>query len=165
MVFRFCLRMTRDEQDARDATQDTFLKVLRKLDRFDDAYRFETWLFTIARNTCIDQHRRRQRRPESAEQDVASGAPSPLDITAQRRDADRVHEALATLPQMYREIITMYHLDGMLYREICQVTGLPMGTVMNRLFRARHKLKDALEALDAAQARDRRAAWAGRVSA
>jgi DNA-directed RNA polymerase specialized sigma24 family protein len=59
----------------------------------------------------------------------------------------------------------MYHLDGMLYREICQVTGLPMGTVMNRLFRARHKLKDALEALDAAQARDRRAAWAGRVSA
>ena len=159
MVFRFCMRMTRNEQDARDGTQDTFFKVLRKMDRYNDAYRFETWLFSIARNTCIDVHRRRKRRSESQERDVAAQAPSPLDITQKRHDAGRVHAALATLPEIYREIITLYHLEGMLYREISAITGLPLGTVMNRLFRARRKLKDALEALDAAQSRERRSAW------
>jgi len=165
MIFRFCMRMTRDEQDARDATQDTFFKVLRKLDRYNDEYRFETWLFSIARNTCIDVHRRRKRRSESQERDVAAHGPSPLDIAAKRHDADRVHVALATLPDIYREIITLYHLEGMLYREIADLTGLPMGTVMNRLFRARRKLKEALEAMDAAQLRERKAAWNQTVSA
>ncbi len=165
MVFRFCMRMTRDEQDARDATQDTFFKVLRKLDRYNDEYRFETWLFSIARNTCIDVHRRRKRRSESPERDVAAQGPSPLDLAVKRHDADRVHVALATLPDIYREIITLYHLEGMLYREIADLTGLPMGTVMNRLFRARRKLKDALEANDASQARARKAAWNQTVGA
>lgn len=165
MIFRFCMRMTRNEQDARDATQDTFFKVLRKIDRYNDAYRFETWLFSIARNTCIDVHRRRKRRSESQERDVAAQAPSPLDIAQTRCEADRVHAALATLPDIYREIITLYHLEGMLYREIADITGLPMGTVMNRLFRARRKLKDALEALDAEQARTRRATWARQAGA
>lgn len=160
MIYRFCLRMTQNEQDARDAAQDTFFKVLRKIDRYNDSYRFETWLFSIARNTCIDIHRRRKRRPESKERDVAGSGPSPLDIAAKRHDADRVHRALATLPEIYREIITLYHLEGMLYREISDLTGLPMGTVMNRLFRARRKLKEALEALDAEQSRERREAWA-----
>lgn len=160
MIFRFCLRMTQNEQDARDATQDTFFKVLRKLDRYDDSYRFQTWLFSIARNTCIDVHRRRKRRPESQERDVAHHGPSPLDEAAKRHDADRVHRALANIPEIYREIITLYHLEGMLYREIAEITGLPMGTVMNRLFRARRKLREALEAMDAEQSRERREAWA-----
>jgi RNA polymerase sigma-70 factor (ECF subfamily) len=159
MIFRFCLRMTQNEQDARDATQDTFFKVLRKMDRYDPSYRFETWLFSIARNTCIDIHRRRKRRPESKERDVAASAPSPLDIAAKRHNADRVHRALATLPDIYREIITLYHLEGLLYREISELVGLPLGTVMNRLFRARRKLREALEALDAQQTRERREAW------
>ena len=165
MVFRFCMRMIRNEQDARDATQDTFYKVLRKIDRYNDAYRFETWLFSIARNTCIDVHRRRKRRSESQERDVAAHGPSPFDIAQKRHDADRVHAALGTLPEIYREIITLYHLEGMLYREISEITGLPMGTVMNRLFRARRKLKEALEALDAAQSRERRMAWAQEAGA
>jgi RNA polymerase sigma-70 factor (ECF subfamily) len=165
MIFRFCLRMTQNEQDARDATQDTFFKVLRKIDRYDDQYRFETWLFSIARNTCIDVHRRRKRRSESQERDVAAHGPSPLDITAKRHDADRVHRALANLPEIYREIITLYHLEGLLYREIADLIDLPMGTVMNRLFRARRKLKEALEALDAAESRERRESQARVVGA
>lgn len=159
MVYRFCLRMTQNEQDARDATQDTFFKVLRRIDRYDDRWRFQTWLFSVARNTCIDVHRRRKRRPEAPEREVASGGPSPADEAAKKLDADRVHSALATLPDIYREIITLYHLEGMLYREISDLTGIPMGTVMNRLFRARRKLREALEAQDARHIRTRREAW------
>lgn len=159
------MRLTQNEQDARDATQDTFVKVLRKMDTYDERWRFQTWLYSIARNTCIDIHRRRKRRPESPEKDVASGGLSPLDHAERRHDASRVHRALATLPDIYREIIELYHLDGMLYREISDVTGLPMGTVMNRLFRARRKLKQALEAMDAAESRERQEAWLATVGA
>ncbi len=155
--------MTQNEQDARDATQDTFVKVLQRMDQYDERWRFQTWLYSVARNTCIDIHRRRKRRPEAEEQEIAAQGPSPLDEAAKRYDADRVHRALATLPDIYREIITLYHLEGLLYREISDMTGLPLGTVMNRLFRARKKLREALEAQDAEQIRDRREMWSQSV--
>jgi RNA polymerase sigma-70 factor (ECF subfamily) len=159
MIYRFCLRMTQNEQDARDSTQDTFFKVLRRIDRYDERWRFQTWLFSVARNTCIDLHRRRKRRPTAPEREFAASGPSPAEEAERKLDADRVHSALATLPDIYREVITLYHLEGMLYREIAELTGIPMGTVMNRLFRARRKLREALEAQDAQHIRTRREAW------
>ena len=70
--------MLRNEQDARDATQDTLVKVLRKLDRFDDNRTFSTWVMTIARNTCIDLYRKRRRIAWEEPGDVVDLAPSPL---------------------------------------------------------------------------------------
>ena len=141
-VYRFCFRMLRNEQDARDATQDTLMKVMRNLDRFNPKLRFSTWVFGIARNTCIDEYRRRKRLVNlPAERDVVDGGPSPLDEASRAHRAERLHEALEKLPDMYREILVLYHFEHLKYSEIADVLNIPMGTVMNRIFRARRRLR------------------------
>ncbi len=141
-VFRFSLRMLANEEDARDAAQETLVKVLRNLHRYDPNRRFSTWVFGIARNTCIDEHRRRKRRRTTSEVEVTDKGASPLDMTEREQEAQRLHRALAKLSPMYREVILLYHFEHLKYREIADVLDLPLGTVMNRIFRARRKLRD-----------------------
>ena len=148
-LYRFSLRMLGNEADARDATQDTLVKVLRSLDRYDDSRPFKSWVFQIARNTCIDEHRRRKRRAWDEPPDIASDAPSPLLQVEQGQRAQHLTVALATLPPMYREVLVLFHFEHLKYAEIAQTLDLPMGTVMNRIFRARKKLRAAYEAVEA----------------
>ena len=148
-LYRFALRMLGNEADARDATQDTLVKVLRNLDSYDDARPFKSWVFQIARNTCIDEHRRRKRRSWEEPPDIASDAPSPLLQVEQGERAQRLTAALATLPPMYREVLVLFHFEHLKYSEIAETLDLPMGTVMNRIFRARQKLRAAYEAEEA----------------
>ena len=141
-MYRFCYRMLRNEQDARDCTQDTLMKVMRHLDRFKPQLRFSTWVFGIARNTCIDEYRRRKRLVSlPPDRDVKDNSPSPLDETSRSGRAARLHEAMAQLPDMYREILVLYHFEHLKYSEIADVLNIPMGTVMNRIFRARKRLR------------------------
>lgn len=148
VAYGFCLRLMGDEQDARDAAQDTMIKVLRNLGRYDAQWRFGTWVLSIARNTCMDEYRRRRRRPVSEEVEVACEGRSPAELCDEQLRGARVREALATLPDIYREIIILYHYEHLLYREIAELLDLPLGTVMNRLFRARHRLKAKLADLE-----------------
>ncbi len=140
-VYRFCLRMLQNDEDARDATQDTFIKVLRNLHRYDPGRSFKTWVFGIARNTCIDEHRRRKRRAWDEPGEVVDHGPSPLQEVSRARRAERLREALDQLPPMYREVLVLYHFEHLKYVEIAETLDLPMGTVMNRIFRARKKLR------------------------
>lgn len=142
-VYRFALRMLADPQDARDAAQDTMVKVLRNLDRYDERWRFTTWVFGIARNTCIDEHRRRRRQPEALPEQVMDRQAGPHELTSRAERARLIHLALAQLPPLYREVIVLYHFEHLKYEEIAATLDLPMGTVMNRIFRARRKLRDA----------------------
>lgn len=138
--------MLSHEQDGHDAAQDTMVKVLRNLDRYDPGRPFATWVFQIARNTCIDEHRRRRRRPSREAKEIADDRnPSPLQIAASQQRAEILEQALQDLPPMYREVIVLYHFEHKKYTEIAEVLDLPMGTVMNRLFRARKKLRLAYE--------------------
>lgn len=122
------------------------VKVLRNLDRYDPSRPFATWVFQIARNTCIDEHRRRKRRPSRETKEIADDRnPSPLQMAAHHQRAEILERALQDLPPMYREIIVLYHFEHKKYTEIAEVLDLPMGTVMNRLFRARKKLRLAYE--------------------
>ena len=139
--------MLRNEQDARDATQDTLVKVLRKLDRFDDNRTFSTWVMTIARNTCIDLYRKRRRIAWEEPGDVVDLAPSPLQEASEAQRAERIQHALDQIPPMYREILVMYHFEHLKYAEIADVLDIPIGTVMNRIFRARRKLRVAWDEL------------------
>jgi RNA polymerase sigma-70 factor (ECF subfamily) len=148
-VFRFCLHMLANEEDAQDAAQETMIKVLRNLDRYDPTWRFSTWVFGIARNTCIDEHRRRARRRTSSEVEIADTAASPLELTDRERKAMRLRESLRRLPALYREVLVLYHFEQLKYREIAEILGLPLGTVMNRIFRARRRLREVYEAIDA----------------
>ena len=149
IAYGFCVRLMGDEQDARDASQDTMIKVLRNLNRYDAQWRFGTWVLSIARNTCMDEYRRRRRRPVCDEVEVASEDRSPAELCDAQLRGEKVHEAMATLPEIYREIIILYHFEHLLYREIADLLDLPLGTVMNRLFRARHRLKVQLADLEA----------------
>ncbi len=140
-IYRFCYRLLRNEQDARDVSQETLLRVLRNLHRYDPKHRFTTWAFTIARNACIDLQRKRKRIGPWTDREVVDTAPSPLAQTQQRIRAERLERALQELPDMYREILVLYHFEHLKYTEIAAVLDIPLGTVMNRIFRARRKLR------------------------
>lgn len=145
-VFRFSVRMLGNEQDARDVAQETLVKVLRSLEQYDPTRSFPTWVFGIARNTCIDEHRRRRRRAWDEPGDIVDTRPSPLSEVSRAERADRVVGALQQLPPMYREILVLYHFEHLKYVEIAETLEVPLGTVMNRIFRARKKLREIYEA-------------------
>ncbi len=133
--------MLNNDEDARDAAQDTLVKVLRHLDQYDPKRKFSTWVFGIARNTCIDEHRRRKRRSWDEPREVVDASPSPLSNVAKARRAHLLKDALEDLPPMYREVLILYHFEHLKYQEIADILELPIGTVMNRIFRARKKLR------------------------
>ena len=119
------------------------IKVLRNLHRYDRQRSFSTWVFGIARNTCIDEHRRRKRRSydEPNDRDLVDAGPTPLQTLNRRQQADQLHHALDQLPQMYREVLVLYHFEHLKYAEIAETLDIPIGTVTNRIFRARRKLR------------------------
>ena len=154
-VFRVCRAILKDDAYARDATQDTLIRALQRLDTFKGDGRFDSWILQIARNTCYNEFRRRGRRATLVGGDVLDARPDPRppadpgDQMDARRDHERLHAALANLPPAYREVLELYHFQHLKYREIADLLDIPMGTVMNRIFRARRKLRDAWEALPA----------------
>ena len=147
-VYLFCRRLLNHEEDAYDAAHDTLFKVLRNLHRYDPERSFKAWVFGIARNTCIDEHRRRKRRGFNESREIADTAtPSPLQNAARVQRAAILERALQEVPPMYREVLILFHFEHLKYTEIADVLGIPLGTVMNRIFRARKKLRASYEAL------------------
>jgi RNA polymerase sigma-70 factor (ECF subfamily) len=154
-LFRFICRYTRDPEDARDLTQDVFVKVYGALDSFDPRYRFSTWLFRIAGNAAIDHLRRRKTRglplelPVDEDGEVRSvdpreERPDPLEALTRQRLRNAIDDAIERLPDDYRELISLRHYGELPYEEIAELKGMPLGTVKNKLFRARQALRDLL---------------------
>lgn len=155
-IFRFVQRLVRNEQDARDITQEVFLRMIRNLDRYDPAYRFETWLYRIARNLCFDRGRKKQRwkfvfgsrDDEDDREDFIQSLPdegqNALDATLLKESGKHIEAGIEKLKPAYKEILVLYHFEELSYQEIATVLDIPMGTVMNRLFRARQALKQIL---------------------
>jgi RNA polymerase sigma-70 factor (ECF subfamily) len=144
-VFGICLRMLRNREAALDATQDTFLTVFRKADRYQAKAAFSTWLYRVAMNTCYDHLRRQKRQqadalPESHDiADVSSR--DPFDAVEVRPDID---EALASLTPEFRAAIILVDLDGMSLDQASDTLEVPTGTVKSRLFRGRKQLSQIL---------------------
>jgi len=155
-IYRFALRMTRSEEEARDVTQETFLRMMRNLERYDPAYNFNTWLYRIARNLCIDRARHRSRwrmafhapAEEEEEGDPMAVLPdqrnSQLEGLLSREMQERIERCLHQIKPNYREVLVLFHFEELSYQEIAQVLQIPIGTVMNRIFRARQQLREAL---------------------
>lgn len=157
-IFRFARRMTRSEEEAWDITQDTFLRMVSHLDHYDPSYPFQTWLYRIARNLCVDRARRhtrwkfnffrRAQDDDETLEDPMAQLPDPHTsaleglLTSER--AQSVDSALQKLKAPYREVLVLYHFEELSYQDIATVLALPIGTVMNRIFRARQQLKDLL---------------------
>lgn len=144
-VFGVCLRMLRDREAALDATQETFITVFRKADRFAGRSAFSTWLYRVAVNTCYDQARRRQRRPTEplpeGRDPADSQAGDQFVAVELRPDLER---ALDELPQEFRAAIVLADVEGMAIQDAAEALGVPVGTVKSRLFRARRLLAEAL---------------------
>ncbi|MFI5181630.1 MAG: RNA polymerase sigma factor [Thermoanaerobaculia bacterium] len=154
-VFRFITRFTRDAEDARDVAQEVFLKVYGALDGYDPRYRFSTWLFRIAGNAAIDHLRRRRGRTipletlpdqdgETHRIDPRDERPDPLEDLSRHRQRQAIDAAIEKLPDDYRELISLRHYGELPYEEISELKGMPLGTVKNKLFRARQALRDLL---------------------
>ena len=136
--------MTGNDADAADATQEALLAVVRGLGRFDGRSAFSTWVYRVATNACLDELRRKKRRPDPTDDEVlaASAAPDPpVSDVALRVDVDR---ALRRLPVDFRAAVVLRDLSGLDYAEIAEVLDLPVGTVKSRIARGRGMLADLL---------------------
>lgn len=151
--FALAMGMLRHEADARDALQEAFLKAFRNLGSFHGDAAFSTWLYRIVSNACIDRRRRRKVTVEV--DDVTIGAVdssptlavmprSPQRELERARLGERIHAALAKLPDYHRDTVVLREIEGLSYAEIAEATGVSIGTVMSRLFHARQKLQAAL---------------------
>jgi RNA polymerase sigma-70 factor (ECF subfamily) len=157
-IYSLVLRMVQDSGTAEDLAQEVFVKAYRRLDTYDPQRKFSSWLFKIAHNTTIDHLRRGvpETVPLEAGDDdrgdlagvLADEAAENPHAAAERRDLSRALEkAIATLRPEYREAVLMFYAHGASYQEICEVTGLPLGTVKTNLHRARKELAEAMTAL------------------
>ena len=156
-VINYVYRITHRYEDAHDLAQDIFVKVYLALDRYDPKYQFSTWLFRIAQNSAIDALRKksiaevpltRQSSDEeggTVEREFADDGISPYRALKNKQLSAAIDHAVEKLPSDYRELIQLRHFAELSYEEIASMKKLPLGTVKNKLFRARNLLKDALD--------------------
>lgn len=143
-VYHLAFRTLRDAEEARDAAQEAFFKAFRSLHTFRPGSKFSTWIFAIAYHACCDRLalRRRFSGEEMPERADPSAGPEHEAIAGD--EARRLRDAIAQLPEKYRAVITLYHLQDRQYDEIARVLGIPMGTVKTHLFRAKEQLRRIL---------------------
>ena len=155
-VVNYVYRITHRYEEAHDLAQEIFVKVFVALDRYDSKYQFSTWLFRIAQNTAIDALRKKSivevpiAKPASADDDIkdrefADGGVSPYRAMKNKQLSAAIDRAVQNLPPDYRELIQLRHFAELSYEEIATMKKLPLGTVKNKLFRARNMLKETLE--------------------
>ena len=159
-AYRLALRVVRDEEQARDAVQDAFIKAYGSLDRFQGRSGFYTWLYRIVMNQCLDRKRRDKSDRELEWDEVTAaravqapaagggegeGAGPAPDAAAERGELRQIlAKAIAELPEEARRTIELREIDGLSYREIAEALGIPKGTVMSRLHYARRSLQESL---------------------
>jgi RNA polymerase sigma-70 factor (ECF subfamily) len=152
-IAAYVYRMVGDYDAALDLTQDVFIKVYNSLARYRSEFKFSTWIYKIAHNASIDHLRRYAVREqalangadgERRENSVESQRPTPEQETEREERRGGIESVVRSLPSAYRELIVLRHSHDLSYDEIAEVTGLPLGTVKNRLFRARDAMRDQL---------------------
>jgi RNA polymerase sigma-70 factor (ECF subfamily) len=157
-LYRFVSRLVDRPEDARDVCQETFLRVLKKSDAFRDGARFSTWMYQIALNLCRDRARRQKRwshivvaAPADDDRPREHAAPERADTHPDRaleREEARsaVQNALSRLPSDQREVLLLKEYEGLKFREIADVLGVPESTVKSRMYAALDAMKVSLQA-------------------
>jgi RNA polymerase sigma-70 factor (ECF subfamily) len=149
-ISAYVYRMVGDYDIALDLTQEIFIKIYASLSRYRPEFKFSTWIYKIAHNAAIDHLRRNAGRErsinggtESEPQQLAieSKGLSPEQQSEREERRIEIEAVVRLLPTAYRELIVLRHSQDLTYEEIVEVTGLPLGTVKNRLFRAREMMR------------------------
>ena len=144
-VFSICLRVMGNRESALDATQETFLTLFRKADRFTGKAAFSTWLYRVAMNTCYDQLRKEKRRRADSlpEHHDPSDETAQVGFTSVELRPD-LEQALAQVPEEFRAAVILSDLEDLAISDIAAVLEIPPGTVKSRIFRGRRLLADIL---------------------
>ncbi len=158
-LLRYLLFLTGSRETAEDLFQEVWMRVLVRGDQFNGKARFETWLFTIARNLVIDQRRKRTMHSldeliDGASEDdramtfeVADDKPTPFDHAANLEDREKIAAALLELDTLHREVLVLRFHEEMSLEEIAKVTRAPLSTVKSRLYRGMAAIKPRLGSL------------------
>lgn len=151
-LYRGALRLTRDPGQAEDLVQDTYVRALRYQSSYRPGTNMKAWLFAIMRNLFWDRFR--GGRPESLSLDgddehslydtLENGGAGPEETALDRLAHTEVVQAVDTLPDIHREVVLLVDVEGFSYKETADVLGVPIGTVMSRLHRARQQLQKTL---------------------
>ena len=150
-ITNYVYRMLNNYDAALDVTQEVFIKVYNSLSRYSSEYKFSTWLYRIAHNAAIDHIRRNSVNQQSLETENADGtyqlqieSPNPTPEQDRERSEWRteIETVVKCLPTVYRDLILLRHAQDLSYDEIAEITNLPLGTVKNRLFRAREMMRE-----------------------
>lgn len=152
-VYRLAYGLTRNASDADDLSQETFVRAYRAIARFRLGEPMQPWLSRIAINLAFSMFRRRKRRPEVALEplvesgwQVAGGGEDPADATSRRQSQQLVAAAYQELSNEHRAVLALRVVQDMSYEDIARTLGVPVGTVMSRLSRARAELRARLDA-------------------
>jgi RNA polymerase sigma-70 factor (ECF subfamily) len=150
VLYRVALSITRSHADAEDLVQDTLLRAYRAIESFDGRHP-RAWLLTIMRNAQVNRVRRRRPEPLHDPDDVARQVAATADEAAQPDEAymagvldQHLGAALAALPPKFRQAVELIDVNELSYREAAEVLGIPVGTAMSRLSRARRRLRNHL---------------------
>ncbi len=147
----YVFRMLNNYDASLDVTQEVFIKVYNSLEKYSAEYKFSTWLYRIAHNAAIDWMRRNSVNQQSLETENADGSyqlqiespqPNPEQMRERSEWRAEIESVVKCLPPVYRELILLRHTQDLSYDEIAEVTNLPLGTVKNRLFRAREMMRE-----------------------
>ena len=153
-LFRYLLYLTSSRERAEDFFQETWIRVLERGHQYDGKYKFEAWLFRIARNLVIDWQRQKKMQSLDALTDPEEGAPmefaaenqpSPLHLVLTAEEKTGVHASLERIPTVYREVLVLRFHEELGLEEIAGVLGAPLSTVKSRLYRGLEALRGAIE--------------------
>jgi RNA polymerase sigma-70 factor (ECF subfamily) len=155
-LYSAAYRLSRNAADAEDLVQETYLRAFRSFHQFEPGTNLKAWLYRILTNTFINTYRKRQREPQTISDDEVEDwylyskmteegfEPSAEASVLESIPDEDVQEALASLPEQFRIAVLLADVEGFSYKEIADITGVPIGTVMSRLHRGRKALEKRL---------------------